>query len=236
MIEDMADARPSARARARAEITAEIVAEARRQLGTGGGAAGLSLRAVARELGMVSSAIYRYFPSRDDLLTALIVEAYDSLGAVAERAAAESARRQPRNRWVHVACAIRSWAIEHPDEYALVYGSPVPGYQAPATTSVSGTRVSLALVGVVRDAAATGGLQAAVSVGLPRAVVDDLERLRGLIDLDVPDDVLAVTLLAWTQLFGLLSFEVFSQTRGIVTDHEQFFITAATAMATAIGL
>src|SRR5215470_8923865 len=77
----------TARERARAELTREIKEEARRQLVTSG-ADGLSLRAVSRELGMVSSALYRYFPSRDDLLTALIIDAYDAIGAAVEEAVA----------------------------------------------------------------------------------------------------------------------------------------------------
>src|SRR5215472_7081460 len=77
----------TARERARAELTREIKQEARRQLAAHG-AQGLSLRAVARELGMVSSALYRYFPSRDELLTALIIDAYDALGEAAEAASA----------------------------------------------------------------------------------------------------------------------------------------------------
>src|SRR5580693_9145544 len=81
--------RPTARARARAEITGEIKEEARRQLAMTG--AQLSLRAVARALGMVSSALYRYFPSRDDLLTALIIDAYDALATAAESADAVAA-------------------------------------------------------------------------------------------------------------------------------------------------
>lgn len=226
---------PSARERARAEITAEIIAEARRQLGDHG-AAGLSLRAVARELDMVSSALYRYFASRDELLTALIIDSYDSLGEVAETAAAASTRRSPRNRWVEVARAVRSWAVSHPNEYALLYGTPVPGYRAPDETSTSGTRVSLALLGVVRDAAAAGKLRPPRPIEVPKTVADDLDRLRDRIDFPVADDVAVATLLAWTQLFGLLSFELFSQTRGVVTDHEAFFVTAATAMAEAIGL
>src|SRR5215218_139210 len=68
----------SIRARVRQELTSEIKAVARRQLATEG--ANLSLRAVARELGMVSSAVYRYFPSRDDLLTALMIDAYHDMG------------------------------------------------------------------------------------------------------------------------------------------------------------
>ena len=86
----MSSTAQGARARARMEVTAAIKDEARRQLAAEG-AAKLSLRAVARELGMVSSALYRYFPSRDDLLTALIIDAYDSLGESAEAAHAEVA-------------------------------------------------------------------------------------------------------------------------------------------------
>src|SRR6187402_723858 len=98
------------RERARAQVVAEITAEARRQLAVDG-ASSLSLRAVARELGMVSSGIYRYFASRDELLTALIIEAYDSLGQQAEEASRRSAGDSPVDRWCAVARALRAWAI-----------------------------------------------------------------------------------------------------------------------------
>src|ERR1700756_1738163 len=115
----------TARERARAELTREIKEEARRQLAEVG-AHGLSLRAVARELGMVSSALYRYFPSRDDLLTALIIDAYDAIGSAAEAAIAASAGAPARERWAAACRAIRAWAVANPHEYALIYGSPVP--------------------------------------------------------------------------------------------------------------
>lgn len=146
-----------ARARARIEITAAIKDEARTQLAAEG-AAKLSLRAVARELGMVSSALYRYFPSRDDLLTALIVDAYDAVGAAAERAAAEAETERPLDRWTTVCRAVRAWAVAHPHEYALIYGSPVPGYTAPQDTIVPASRVGLVLIGIARQAHTSEGL------------------------------------------------------------------------------
>lgn len=225
----------SARARARAEITAEILDAGRRQLAEVG-AAQLSLRAVARELGMVSSAVYRYVASRDELLTLLIIDSYDSLGEVAEAAAAASRRRTPRNRWVDVALAVRRWAIEHPNEYALVYGSPVPGYEAPQDTVVPGTRVSRCLVGIVADAAAAQALDPDLDLDLATSTRAGLRDLAEILEVGLPEPVLAATLIAWTQLFGLLSFEVFGQTRGIVEDHEAFFRSAADAMAGGIGL
>jgi AcrR family transcriptional regulator len=143
------------RARVRAELTREIADVARRHLASAGAAA-LSLRAVARELGMASSAVYRYFPSRDDLLTALIVDAYDALGEAAERAEAAAPRDDLRARW-HAGCtAAREWALAHPHEYALLYGSPVPGYAAPETTIAPAARVALVLCRVLADGVAAG--------------------------------------------------------------------------------
>lgn len=146
-----------ARARARNEITAAIKDAARRQLAAEG-AAKLSLRAVARELGMVSSALYRYFPSRDDLLTALIIDAYDSLGEAAETVHAAVPAAEFTRRWTAVCEAVRGWALAHPHEYALIYGSPVPGYSAPMTTVPAASRVGLLLIAVVRDAHQGPGL------------------------------------------------------------------------------
>jgi AcrR family transcriptional regulator len=225
-----------ARARVRNEITAEILAAARRQLAETGPAA-LSLRAVAREVGMVSSAVYRYFASRDELLTALIVESYDSLGAAAEQRAAATASDPPRRRWVEVARAVRGWAVEHPHEWALLYGTPVPGYAAPARTNVPGTRVSFALIGIVRDAASAGRLSPRPPLPLPPHLRRDLEQLRVEIGTPGADDATMVrTLAAWTQLFGLVSFEVFGQTRGVVEAHEELLVATAGALADSIGL
>ncbi len=140
------------RARMRAELTNEIKDEARRQLAAEG-APGLSLRAVTRALGMASSAIYRYFPSRDELLTALIVDAYDAIGGAAEEADAHCGRDDYGGRWRAVGLAIRAWAIANPHEYALVYGSPVPGYRAPEDTVDPASRVTLVLARMVDDAA-----------------------------------------------------------------------------------
>src|SRR3712207_4171512 len=98
---------PTVRERVRAELTAEITAVARRQLAEVG-AAGLSLRAVAREVGLASSAVYRYFASRDELLTRLIIDGYDALGVTAEDT--DDPEAAPRERWLAVCRAVRTWA------------------------------------------------------------------------------------------------------------------------------
>src|SRR5829696_3238076 len=103
----------------RAEMQVEIKAVARRHLAADG--ANLSLRAVARDLGMASSAVYRYFASRDDLLTALIIDAYDALGAAAEKAEAAVDRDDLPGRWLATCHGVRDWALANPHEYALIY-------------------------------------------------------------------------------------------------------------------
>jgi AcrR family transcriptional regulator len=212
----------TARARARAELTSEIKAAARRQLEESGPSS-LSLRAVARELGMVSSAVYRYFASRDVLLTALIVDAYDAVGDAAERALAAS-RPGVTPRWLAVGRAVRSWALANPHDYALVYGSPVPGYKAPHHTIPPALRVNLVALAIVGDGVRSGEI---VTGGegpvIPRVVRSDLAAIRDAYVPAVPDEVLARALFAWTQLFGTISFELFGHLHNVIHDYDAFF-------------
>ena len=228
------------RTQARQQVIAAIVAEGRRQLAIDGAAA-LSLRAVARELGMVSSAIYRYVANRDELLTLLIVGAYDSLGACVEADVASSKRGAPLTRWLSAACTIRTWALAHPHEYALVYGSPVPGYEAPEITIPAATRSTLALTSVVSDAHREGLLTTSERrPGRPpitdTGLIADFDTLRSAIDMTVDDGTVLDALVAWSQLFGLVSFELFGQTANVITHHEALFVAATRRVATTLGL
>jgi AcrR family transcriptional regulator len=243
----------TARERARAELTREIKEEARRQLVTSG-ADGLSLRAVARELGMVSSALYRYFSSRDDLLTALIIDAYDAIGAAVEEAVAAvpsaGASRDAalgesvRGRWVAACRAVRAWARAHPHEYALIYGSPVPGYRAPQATIGPAARVPLALVGILRDAASSGLLASAGPETLPGPLAEQAAALAAALAAAdgemipaVPADVLVRCVIALTQLFGMVSFELFGQFVNSFEPADALFEHAIDQMATfAVGI
>ena len=212
----------TARARVRAELTGEIKEAARRQLAEQGAPA-LSLRAVAREVGMVSSAVYRYFPSRDDLLTALIVDAYDALGLLVEQALDAVSPPDAFGRWLAVARAVRAWALANPNEYALIYGSPVPGYAAPADTIGPAARPALALLRVLTDGVASGQIDPGPGPPMARSVRNDLAALRRQEALGVPDEVLARGLVAWTQLFGAISFELFGHLHNVIHDYDAFF-------------
>jgi AcrR family transcriptional regulator len=263
----------TARERARAELTREIKEEARRQLSVSG-ADGLSLRAVARSLGMVSSALYRYFPSRDNLLTALIIDAYNAVGAAAEAAAgaaAEAAAGGPAGgpaggaaggaasgdacgRWAAACRAVRGWALANPHEYALIYGSPVPGYQAPADTVGPAARVPLAFLSVLRDAAEHGVLDAGGASGgaggaggaaggaggagaeVGGRLAEQAAVLAEATGAALPPGVLVRAVIAWTQLFGMISFELFGQLVGSFEPADDLFEHAIALMLGLVGL
>lgn len=203
------------RALKRAAVEADILRVAREHLATEGAAA-LSLRAVARDLGMVSSGIYRYVESRDELLTRLIIDSYWSLAAAARQAHDAVARDDLDARWDALGKALRAWALARPHDFALIYGSPVPDYEAPAErTEEPGTAVLALLVALLDDVSRAGRLADADRFGI------EGERARAgvgaLLESPMFDatelDALALTqgIAAWTLLLGAVTSEVFAQ-------------------------
>lgn len=230
----------TARARARAEITAEIVRAGRRQLAQVGPGE-LSLRAVAREVDMVSSAVYRYFASRDELLTALLIEAYDELGAAAEAAdAGVRDRRDHVRRLQRTAGAIRAWAVEHPHDYALLYGSPVRGYVAPTATVRPATRGAAVLFRIVADAARESPGTVPGPARLSRTMHGSLSGLRSFAEdvaaTEVGDEALLRAVMAWTTIFGALSFELFGHYANGVANLPAYFDAVVSRLAADLGL
>ena len=221
----------------REQVMSQILELGREELAVQG-AAGLSLRAIARNLGMVSSAVYRYVPSRDALLTLLIVEAYDRLGLVVEQAEAKVDRADLLGRFITVAQSLRTWALAHPHEYALIYGSPVPGYAAPESTIGPASRVPVVLLDILRD---LSGLTHA----LPRDPADPLVRsalapLAGGAAAGIPPALTARGLAAWATLLGAVSLEVFGHLTNVVASGQRvrkaFFEHQMREVAIGLGL
>ncbi|GAA2649250.1 MULTISPECIES: TetR/AcrR family transcriptional regulator [Nonomuraea] len=231
----MTTASRTARERVRAELIKEITDIARRHLSTEG-AAGLSLRAVAREMGMVSSAIYRYFPTKDDLLTALIIDAYNAIGDAVEQADAGCARDDFTGRWLAMARSIREWALAHPHEYALIHGTPVPGYQAPADTVDPASRDGVMFGRLIADAHAAGAITLPQDTRAPVGFHDDAEALREAIFVGVPDEVILRGLHAWTWMYGAVSFELFGMYNNVISERAATFEHGALSLAHYIGL
>jgi AcrR family transcriptional regulator len=226
----------TARERVHQEMSSEILTVARAQLAQNGAAA-LSLRSIARQLEMAPSALYRYYPGRDALLSALILSAYGSLADTAERAsqAAYAAGGGDAELWAAVPRAMRQWALAHPHEWGLIFGTPVPGYQAPQDTVVPYGRVAVALVRPVVEARAAGRLAALTPIGdtkLHLAVAPVTDALFP----DMPTATVVATLQAWTTLVGAISLELFGHWRNTVLDPERFFEQTLGALASSVGL
>ena len=208
------------RERARTATIAEITRLAREQIAAHGPAA-LSLRAIARDMGMVSSGIYRYFPSRDDLLTVLIIDSYDRLGEACEVADRAVRRRTDwRARWRSVTHAIRSWAVEHRADYSLLFGTPVPGYAAPVDTIGPASRYTLVMLQLLVDLSVAGVEH---SGPVPKLVRRDLARLRELVDGQVSDAALLLGLTAWSAVMGAISLELFGHLHNVIDEPGALF-------------
>lgn len=227
---------PTPRELAREQTIRDIVRIGRAQLATSSPAE-LSLRAVARELGVVSSAVYRYVKDRDALLTLLIVDAYDELGGEVEAAIEAASRRTPTRRLQAAAQAMRTWGLREPSRFALLHGTPVPGYAAPPDATVEpGTRVVVALMGILEEAHRSGAVRE-VTAPLPRSLRTDLETIRAEYELTLPVGNLARAMGLWSALVGAVAFEVFGQYGpDTLTDPAGFLDVHVAALAETVGL
>jgi AcrR family transcriptional regulator len=225
----------TARARARAELTRDIKRLALQQLADQGAGA-LSLRAVARELGMVSSALYRYFASRDELLTALIVDAYGDLAEAISSATAEVAPGLFRARWIAACHALRRWARRAPHRFALIYGSAIPGYRAPADTIAPATAVMTALAGIVDDAARAGALAAGDGEAVDGELAAQLDGVAHVLGEHIPAPVLATLTGAFGQLVGMVNLELAGHFVGGFEPADALFARTVRQMAAGLGL
>ena len=207
---------PTPRERARERTLAEIRSLAWLQVEEVGPAA-LSLRGIARDLGVVSSAIYRYVSSRDDLLTELLVAGFSDLAEAVERAESVVPREAYRERWLTICRTMRAWALGRPAAWGLLYGGPVPGYNAPQqTTAVPGARVLLQQGAVLIEAQAAGRLRPRIGPAgdlgeVPAVLRAELEAAAAAFQLEVGAQLVALGILGWTISVAVISSEVFEQ-------------------------
>lgn len=171
-------------------------------------------------MGLASSALYRYYPSRDALLTQLIIDAYNELGEAAEQAEAHVARPDRGGRYRAIARTVRTWAVANPHEFALIYGSPVPGYAAPEDTIDPAMRVSRLLVELIDG---VDPVPARIDTPVPTSLAAQLSGINATMSTDVDHAVLAVGVGLWAQLFGLVSFELFGTFNNVFDDADAIF-------------
>lgn len=225
----------TARGMARANLTGAIKDAARHRVAVHG-AVKLSVRAVARDVGMVSSAVYRYFPTRDHLLTALIVDAYDALGVAVEQADAAVPVDEVRARWRAMGRAVRQWARQHPHEYGLIFGSPIPDYRAPVDTIAPAGRLPVALFAALQHGWSTGRVEPATGSAIPAVLLGQLESLADALASEMPAILIQRGATAWTQMMGMVTFELFGQFVGSFDPADEFFEFALDSMADFLGM
>ncbi|CAM05806.1 TetR family transcriptional regulator [Saccharopolyspora erythraea NRRL 2338] len=201
-----AERRSGPRERFREQARAEAKRVALDQLAESG-PAGVSVNSIAKRMGITGPALYRYFENRDALLTELVSDAYQDLAEALEEASEGSRRKSPPVRFRELAHRFRSWALEQPHRYLLLFGTPVPGYRAPGLTLGLADRAMRAIIDVVADLAPAE--PPAGRSALDRQLAswraergDDAQR---------PPAVLRRALLTWTRLHGLVSLEVEGQ-------------------------
>ncbi|MEV7288588.1 TetR/AcrR family transcriptional regulator [Streptomyces sp. NPDC093252] len=216
----MADTVPTPRERYRAQVRSEIKSHAWEQIASAGASA-LSLNAIAKQMGLSGPALYRYFANRDELITALIRDAYRSLADTVQEAAGSGADLTA------LAHTVRAWALADPQRYFLIYGTPVPGYHAPDDiTAISGE-----IMAVLLDAATTAlAPLTSTSTPAPRPTEDESPFAAHLAghrqwadDHPAPPAALHRALTVWTRLHGVLSLELSGHFSGMGFDPALLF-------------
>ncbi len=212
------------RQRLRQATRDEILKTARQQIAADGNSA-LSLHAVARQMGMTTPALYRYFKSRDDLLTALIEAAYNSLGLALRRAVAACAACDFTAQALALARAYRAWALAHAPDFALTISSPLPDYSAPAEAIVPAIQRSVDLiVEIAANALAAGQLKPApIYVRPPSDLQAQLDAWKTSRGYGVPTQALHVAVIIWSRIRGLVSLELRGHIQPLIGDPEVLF-------------
>lgn len=213
------------------------MAAARRQMAEEG-AASLNMRTVARYVGMTPPALYRYFARRDDLITALIVEAYDELAGAIEAAVATLPQADYAGRLYRGILAYREWAVAHPTEFALIYGSPIPGYDAPEdSTGPAAARQGAAFVRIMGEAWHAGALTLPILPADVQATLDmQMTPWKREHDYNLPGVLIYMVLSTWSVMHGMVSLEVFGHAGAILPDPGVFYRLEVAAQLARIGL
>ncbi|NBE52205.1 TetR/AcrR family transcriptional regulator [Streptomyces boluensis] len=225
------------RARLRAETTAEIK-EVALELMASGGPGAITLRAIAREMGMTANAIYGYFATRDDLVTTLINDVYTSLADTVDAAWDAAPAVDPAARIQAWACAFRDWALANPEGFRLIYGDPVPGYRIPEG-------------GAAPDAAhrLCTGITALAAAAWPHAELQHadgdftwsdfdpglLDKVRPAFP-ELPPAAVALAMRIWSRLHGLVSLEIYGHLQTQTLSPEKLFREELAQLIRSLGI
>ena len=227
---------PTRRARQRAATTGEIKALARRQLAEQG-PGGLSLRAIARQMGTAPSALYRYFPSQSDLITELCADAYGSLADALAAARDTEPPGDHARRWIAICHAYRRWSLDHPADFALIFGTALPGYQAPPADEATAAGRALGVAADAYAAAVRVGAADPARAQVPASLkAGDLWTALTAGNAPAGDPTLAaIVLTAWASLLGYLVTEIFGSLTALISDTDTLYQAHVRAVMLGMG-
>jgi AcrR family transcriptional regulator len=221
----------------RGEMIARIKAAAHGQMAQYG-TAGLSLRGIARKLGITAPAIYNYFPRLDDLITALLVDTFTALAEAMEAAEAALASDRPYDKIMALCLAYRGWAAAHPVDFQLIYGNPIPGYYAPEELTIPlARRPFMGLFRSFIKAYEVGELTIPVEYQVvPPAMVEGIAAWKRLSGIEMPDALLALLMSGWSRIHGMVMLELFHHIQPLVGDGATFYRYEIDAYLERLGL
>ena len=203
------------RKRFRAQIRDEIKQAALRQLATSG-PAGVSVNAIGKELGVSGPALYRYFSSRDELLTELVIDAYHDLAAALREAIRKTPGQPARRRFEAFARTYRGWAIAQPHRYRLLFGPPLPGYDAHAERLIEAAQASMDLL--------IEALPNHSDARRPtKSLAAELTRWANARGAAVDPSTALRVILTWSRLHGFVSLEIAGNYASLSIDPDQLF-------------
>lgn len=210
----------SRREKLRQEMLEDIKTVARQQMAETG-TAGVSLSAIARALEVSQPALYRYYPSRDDLITALIVDAYNDQADALEAAQTGIPQQDYPGRMLEVLEAYRRWALEHPTDFQLIYGNPIPGYTAPFEVTAPAARRNLnVILTILAQALAAGAL----------TLTEEHHHAAQRLDIALPEltgandpALVYLALVGMYRIHGMIMLELFHHTDSLLPDTGAFY-------------
>jgi AcrR family transcriptional regulator len=227
----------SKRSALREEMAEEIKAIAREQMSVFG-TAGLSLRAIARQMEITAPAIYNYFPRLEDLITALIVDAFTDLAIAMESARARNSSMSTASQIEAMLIIYRQWAVDHPVDFQLIYGNPIPGYQAP--TEVTGPLARRPFIGLFElyaQALQAGDMEIPEEyLQAPESISSHLVYWRGHTGIDLPDALICLLMSGWARIHGLVMLELFHHLQPVIGDPAALYEYEIRAFHKRLGL
>ncbi len=214
----------------------EIKRIAREQMAAEGTHA-ISLRGIARVMELTAPALYRYFPTRDDLITALIVDAFNGLADAMEDGDHSAPSEAYGSRLFNIMRNYRVWALEHRTDFLLIYGNPIPGYHAPAEVTLPAVvRGFIAVLRPLREADTAGVLRYSADPAVPPTVHAFLQSEIDERGYNLSPEAMYIAAIGWTRIHGILMLELLDDIQPVVGDVDAFYQSELTALIQSFGL